>query len=310
MGDIAHSRHDGTGKGLSCRCTAAVGLIALRKALPRLFLMVEYLDDLLSLDHLLDISIDNTNVPLLLCKEVAAALTHCHYHQQHQSQAENGHQEQNRTGNDHHEHHAYKGQSAGNQAGKAVVHDLGDGLNIVGIAAHELAVGMGIKIAQRQRLHLGKQIPPEGIAGLLRNMDHDPGVGKGKACCRNIDAGHQGQRLGQLGKVARNNGVIHQRLEKIRTADGTHAVQYQAYGDNNQQPLGAAQVFHQFFQRFAHVFGLLIAVTVSSARAAHGPGISHRYSLLPAVIGKHPGRSHWSPSAPDGSPWQRSCRRP
>src|SRR5699024_2304584 len=74
MGDIAHSRHDGTGKGLSCRCTAAVGLIALRKALPRLFLMVEYLDDLLSLDHLLDISIDNTNVPLLLCKEVAAAL--------------------------------------------------------------------------------------------------------------------------------------------------------------------------------------------------------------------------------------------
>ena len=110
--------------------------------------MIKHLYDLLSFDHLLNISIDHTNVPLLFRKKVAAALAHSHYHRQHQAQAENRYQKQERAGNDHHRHNPYKGQRTGNQAGKTVVHDLCNSFNIIGIAAHQFAMGMGIKITQ------------------------------------------------------------------------------------------------------------------------------------------------------------------
>ena len=310
MGNVAHGRHNGARKGLGRRGAAAICFIALGKALPCLGLVVENLDDLLTLDHLLDIAIDNPDIPLLFRKKVAAALAHGHYHKEHEAQTEDGHQEQYRAGNDHHEHHAHESEAAGDQAGKAVVHDLGDGLDVVGIAAHEFAMGMGVKIAQRQGLHLGKEIPPECKAGLLGDVDHDPGVGEGEARSCHIDAGHEAQGPGQLAVISGDNRLIHQRLEEVGSADGAHTVEHQAYSDNQQQPFGAAQIFHQFPNGFAHIFGFLIPVTVPAAGAAHGPWISHRYSLLPAGIDRRPDRSRWFSSVRRECPWRRSFRHP
>ena len=51
-----------------------------------------------------------------------------------------------------------------------------DVVGVVGEAAHELAVGMLVKVAQRQLLQLVEQILAQLVAALLRQLGHQVGL--------------------------------------------------------------------------------------------------------------------------------------
>ena len=312
VADVAHGGHHGPGKGLGADGAAAVGLVAPGEALPGFFLVVEDLDHLLALNHLLDISVDLPQVPLLGHEVPAGPLAHGHHHRQHQPQGEHRHQKQQGAQVQHHAHYAQEGEGPGAEGDEAVVEDLGDGLHVVGVAAHELAVGVGVKVTQGQGLHPGEQVPADGVGGPLGHVDHDPGVGEAEQGRAGIHARQQGQHLRQPGVVPGDDAFVNQGLEQVGPAHGAAHVEHQAHRHNSQQPLGPAHIPQQGGDGLSHVLRLLEAAPGPAMGAVGSSSfhLSHGSPPPPAATGTRRGKFRSSPSAPGGCLSPRSGRRP
>ena len=277
MTDVTHGGHHRPGEGLRVGSALAVLLVALVKPRLCLGLMVEDFNNLLALNHLLNIAVDRAQVPLLGHKIAAAALSYGHDDNKHQPQREDRHQKQQRTQAEHHRHHAYKGQSARTQGYQTVLENFGESINVVGVAAHKLAVGVGVEIAQGQILHFGEQIPANGMGGLLGDMDHNAGIGVAQERGADVDAAHQEQHSGKLGVVAGDDAVVNQGPEQVGPADAASRVEHQAYYDHQQQPLGLSNISHKGTEGFTHIFRFLKAASGAS-RAV--PGTMGRRTLF------------------------------
>ena len=118
--------------------------------------MVKNLDHLLPLHAFLNKAVEAAHVRLLL-GEIGVALfaavpqEDCHArkggdHHQAEDVVED---EEHREGADDHHRVLYEG-------GEAVVEGFGDGVDVVGEPAHQLAVGFGVEIAQRELLEMIK----------------------------------------------------------------------------------------------------------------------------------------------------------
>ena len=237
VADVPHGGHHRSREGLGVGGAMPVALVALPETGLGLGLVVEHLDDLLALDHLLDIAVHLAQVPLLGHEVPAGALAHGHDDQEHHPQGEHRHQKQNRAEVQHHRHHAHKRQHTGDQGDDAVLQDLVEGVDVVGVSAHELAVGVGVKIAEGKLLHPVEQVPADGVGGLLGDVDHDAGVTVAEQGGAEVDARHQRQRPGQPGIVSGDDALVDQGAEHIRSADGTGGIEHQAHRHHQQQPL-------------------------------------------------------------------------
>ena len=307
IGEVAHGRHHGAGVSLGPGGRLAVGLVALPETLLGGRLMVEDLDDLLALDHLLDIAVHRAQRGLLLGKVPAAAAAHHFHHPQHHHQHGKGDEGQHRAQDDHHGDGAHEVQRAGDEASEAVVEGLGDSVDIVGIAAHELAVGVGVEVLQGQILHPVKEIGTDLGHRVLGHMHHDAGIAEGAGRAGDIHRPHKGQHFGKAGEITRKDIVVDEGLDEIRSAHGAGGADDQQAGHQNQMGLIAPQIAHELAQSAPQVLGLLIAVTARAAAGAPGCGLictlfSHRCSLLPAGTGRPRGRSRRSSSALHGCP--------
>ena len=311
---VSHGGHHSSGVGVGPGGRLAVRLVPGIEALLCGGLMVEDFDDLLTLDHLLDVSVDLTQ-GLLLSREIppAAAADGPHY-QQHHRQHGKGDERQGGTQHQHHDNGAQKIQRAGDHTAKAVVQSLGDGLNIVGIAAHQLAVGVGVEVFQRQSLHPFKEIRPDFRHTGLGDMHHNPGVAKRAHRPGNIHCRHEAQHFRKPRKISGQDIVIDQGLDKIGAPHGAGGADTKQHYHHRQQRFVPPQVTHQLPQRAADILRFLKAAfrtMMSRAARPHRSFIlSHRCSPLPAGTGIRPGISHSSPSAPHGSPGRQSGRRP
>ena len=58
------------------------------------------------------------------------------------------------------------------QLGQALADHLAEGVDVVGVDGHDVAVGMGVKVADGQLLHVGEQILPQVPQGALGDVDH------------------------------------------------------------------------------------------------------------------------------------------
>ena len=141
--------------------------------------MVEDLDDLLALDHLLDIAVHRAQGRLLALEIHTAAPADDLHHAAHEQQEQERDQRQPRVQHEHHHHRAHEGQHIGDDAGKAAVQHLRHGVDVVGEPAHQVAGLVLVVILHRQRLQMVEQILPDGRHRPLGYMDHDAGVGKG-----------------------------------------------------------------------------------------------------------------------------------
>src|SRR5699024_772212 len=73
--------------------------------------------------------------------------------------------------------------------GEAVVEGVGDGVHIVSEAAHNVSVGVGVKIFQRQAFHGAEQIPADIVDDLLGGPGHGLGVAQGGKGAGTVNSG-------------------------------------------------------------------------------------------------------------------------
>ena len=310
-GEVAHGGHHGPGIGLGHGGGVAIGAVAGSELVHGLLLVVKDLDDLLALDHLLNVAIEAAQGRLLLLEADAAAAAHAFDHQEHQTQEHEGDEGQGPVQVNQHEHGAHKGNEVGHHAGEAVADHIGHGVHVVGEAAHQVAGLVGVEIPQGQGLEPVEQILPQGGHGPLGDADHQAGIGIGAPGGGQEHAAHGHQHPEQTLEVPGHN-VVQGGLEEIAADHGAHGAEDQAHGHHDQRALVAADVAQELAHGAPEILGPLIAV--SPAVGAAGTdlllAVSHRWSLLPAEIYRPPDRSDWWPSAGHGCLRRKFCRRP
>lgn len=62
---------------------------------------------------------------------------------------------------------------------EGLAHHLAQGVHVVGVKAHDVAVFVAVKIANRQPLHLSEHVVAHAFHGALRHKGHDPVIGQG-----------------------------------------------------------------------------------------------------------------------------------
>ena len=116
--------------------------------------MAEDLDDLLPLDHLLDETF-LLREGSLLCHHVAGACTAEFLRDGQHESGEEAHNESHPDAViDHHEEHDGDRERRLEDHRKRLANQLADRVRIVCVGTHDIAVGVGIKIFDRQGLHL------------------------------------------------------------------------------------------------------------------------------------------------------------
>ena len=309
-GQVGHGRHHGAGVGLGGGGRRLVRGVQPGELLDGLALVVEDLDDLLPLHHLLNIAVHGAQRLLLRLKAHAAAAAHTLDHQQHQHQKREGDQRQQPVHIQHHSNNADKRQGAGYHAGEAGVDHLRHGVHIVGEAAHQVAGLVGVEVPQGQGLQLVEQILPQLRHRLLGDVHHDPGVGIGAQARQQEQPQQQRQHLQQPGKVAGQDIVVDNGLEQVAAHHRAHGADDKAYKHQHQRRLIAPDIGQQLLHRAAEVLGTLEAVPLRAVAAPAALCFSHRCSPLPAGSDRPPGKCRLFSSARHGCPWRRYARRP
>lgn len=161
VADIAQLSVDGhhdVGEAVGLLGAVLELVVQLAEALEGLLLVGEDLDDLLAFHHLFDIAVHFAEVALL-CDEVLAALLGdllgAEEHQGYHQHGDDGelpaqHAHAGKDGND--------GDGAGHQLQDALAEHLAEGIHVVGVDGHDVAVRMGVKVADGQALHVGEEL--------------------------------------------------------------------------------------------------------------------------------------------------------
>ena len=150
-------------------------------------LAVKDLDDLLARDHLFDISVQVAKRCLLGGKEALRARARV-ARIQHNGRI--AHERDNRelpVKDDEHGRGAHNLNGGLNHVGKAVVERLGDGVNVVGKEAHDVARARAVKIAERQRLDVREQVAADVGDHALGRAHHNLRVAQSREHARGVD---------------------------------------------------------------------------------------------------------------------------
>ena len=158
VADVHHDRHEDVCEGIRARSILAQLIVERIELLLALFLVAEHLDDLLAVDHLLDIAVDPAE-RLLLLEEVLRGLTaQLLYHLEHDAHAKQYEQRQPYIRHQHADEHRDNGHRRGKHLRHGLAEHLLQRIGIVGEMAHQIAVGMRIEVANRQLLHVREHL--------------------------------------------------------------------------------------------------------------------------------------------------------
>ena len=220
VAQLGRDGHDDVGVAVGLLGAVFQLIIQLPETGQSFLLVGEHLDDFLALHHFLDVAVQLAEVTLL-GDEVFAALggdllggeEHQGYHQHGDDGETDGqHTHADKDGND--------GDGAGDELRDALAEHLAQGVHIVGVNGHDIAVGVLVKILDGQALHVGEELDAQVAQGALGHVDHDAGITPGGDDAHQIDAAHLEQsaqqgskiRVGLLGHG--DDVIVHQRLQK------------------------------------------------------------------------------------------------
>jgi broad specificity phosphatase PhoE len=141
--------------------------------------MTENLDHLLAVDHFLDKALFLTQSLLLPDKVPGRASADFLGNQQHDRHAGYHHQSQPYAVVDHNAEHGQRGNHRGQQLGKALRDHLTQGIDIVGVVAHNIAMVVLIKVFDGQPLHGIEHFLSKLFQGSLGNDRHQLGEHSG-----------------------------------------------------------------------------------------------------------------------------------
>ena len=159
--------------------TLTQGIIHLAEVGDGSILMAEHLDHLLSVQHLLDETVHSAQVLLLpdivLCGQPGEVLGH----QQHHRCGEKGDEGEEGIEKQHGNERSHHGNAGVNDLRNALAQKLTEGVDVVGVYRHDVAMGVGVKILDGQSLHFAEQVVTETAHSALADVDHDAVVGEG-----------------------------------------------------------------------------------------------------------------------------------
>ena len=258
--------------------------------------VVKDFDDFLTVEHFLDVAVDAGERSLLADEVERAAVGNLEGDDD--DHGGDG-------GDDEGEHpavieHDAEGGDDGDDASEHLRQCLRDELaqriGVVGVVAHDVAVGVHIEVADGEGLHVIEHIVPNVFEAALGNKDHEAAVSEGAQYAREVEGAHQAEDASE----SRENGiclfeegryvVIHEDLDEDGAAHvGEGRDEYAHDGNGEDAFVVYDNIIHEPFDGFAAETFLF--------------GISHCPFLLFAVIRTLRGRCRWIARA------ARVCRR-
>ena len=133
-------------------------VVELVEAFAHRFFVVEHLDHLDAGDHLFDIAVEAAQLFLLPAEIGGGALAHGLDHQQHHAQHGDDDEGQQGREHQHHHEHADDGEAGAEDVGQGLGDHLPQGVRVVGVAGHDLAVGVGVEVFQLQSHHVVEHV--------------------------------------------------------------------------------------------------------------------------------------------------------
>ena len=158
VSDVHDDRRKDIRKGV-CLLRIVEKLVVDRvKPLFRLFLVAKDLDDLLSRHHLFNVPLGLADGRLLLPKILGGVAADLFHREQQERDAEEHHQRHphavvEHDGKQREHHHA-----GGKELRQTLRDQLAQGVDIIGVVAHDVAALVRVKILHRQALHMTKQL--------------------------------------------------------------------------------------------------------------------------------------------------------
>ena len=198
-------------------------------------LVVEDLDHLLAVDHLLHIAVQRAQGALLTDEEFACLANDLHSDEQNAGHSEQDHQRQDPGGPDHGDEYHHQGDDGAGALGDGLGDHLPQGVDVTGIAGHNVARSVGIKVTQRKLLHFGKHLVPDDLLRTLADADHQKLMQEGGQHTANKDQSDLDQVLDQRAKVGRTGGHHGQDVIVYQVADVLAAFGLHQGGDHDTQ---------------------------------------------------------------------------
>ena len=153
ISNLRTGRHQHICKFVGIICALKQLVIQLIKLLKAFFLMAEYLYNLLTFHHFLDVTIYNTKILLLLHEKLttkSCKILTCHQHDSNHDQSHDG---KRHIQNNHTYQYTDNGDHTGDQLGNTLADHLAQCINIIGVDRHDIAMCMCIKIFNRKCFH-------------------------------------------------------------------------------------------------------------------------------------------------------------
>ncbi len=306
IAEVAHHRHGDIAEFSGLRGRVAQLFIALIKAFLGLFLAGKNLDHLLPAHHLFHIGIELAKGRLLLDKVGAAAADNDFEHQ-----VEYDREGDHKRGQPHAQiEHGKEGRQGGYQGPEHLRDALGYGLSecigIVGETAHHITRRVGIKIADRQGLHMAEQLLTDIAQRALLHPDHQIARSPAGRDAHRVGGRHQEDDPDQAGskpRPARHSAqymVIDDHAQKQGGGGADRGADDQAEDHQDQA------AFKRRHLRQQALDGARLDPHMLSPPSL-GPGafsLIHAIPLLASGIHTLPGRWGLMPSVP------RGCRKP
>ena len=225
--------------------------------------MAEHLDDLLPVHHFLNKAVDGAEVALLRHKVFAGIAGQVLGRQQHNADHNQRYQRQQRAEHNHRNQHADDHNAAVEQLRDALADHLAQGVGIVGVDGHNVAVGVAVKILDGQRLHMGEQIVAQTLQRALGDVCHNARLREVGDDAADVEGGGASDGSRQTGEIAAllcqqgQNVVVDELLHKQRALHGSQ------HADNNADAyrhhsggVGFADIAHNAHKDLAGVFDL------------------------------------------------------
>ena len=214
--DHIHQRPHKTGKDLRTAGRRAQFEIGGVKLSDHRCLAVVGFDHPLTGNRLFDDPIERTQCRLLFTKTHPRPFGNpAHQHQHHKGQCHQADQGQIRVDPEHHGADPDQAQDAGDQLGGTLGEHHIDILDVIGQPAHQVAVGMGVKKAQRKCLQMGKEIITQITHRALRHTGHHISLDPGQQRVERVDPNHQRANAGQPRQIAGQDIAVDRQSHQV-----------------------------------------------------------------------------------------------
>ncbi len=232
--------------------------IFLRESLHVGALVIKDLDDLLPGDRFLDEPVELPHIFLLHGKESVALFAAVPKKQKHAEKGGQHNQRKQRAQDDQHGKGPDDDDKALNHRGEAVVQGVRDRIDVVGKAAHQLAVRRRVEKGKRQRLHLPEKVPADLPDDFLGDFHHELRVPVRGQYARQVEQAHQGQHPEKPGDVPRKNIPVDGGPKQIDAENVGEGADHHKDRDQREREAVLFQIAREEFQRLFQIFRFFV----------------------------------------------------